>query len=352
VGSGWDEMSVGTSGLSRDLDALLEVLADVTLRPRFDADEAARVKAETLASLEKAREDGATLVRWNFAKALYAGHRYGLPASGAPESVAAFDAAQARDFHASVFRPSNAIFYAVGDVDPSRIVEHARAAFGGWKPGEAPPPAAPAPTRATRRVVVVDRPDLGQAQIEIGHEGLARTDDRRIPAGLMNTVLGRGGFSSRLMTTVRAEEGLTYGISSVFSLRRSPGPFAVVTFTRAPEVRRVIDLVLAELERMKTEPPDADELANAQSLRVGNFGLALETSGAVMDALVDLDVHGLPEDSLDTFRGRVRAVTPEDTARMARELLHPERAVITVVGPAEVIVPLLDGLGEVEVVQP
>jgi zinc protease len=68
--------------------------------------------------------------------------------------------------------------------------------------------------------------------------------------------------------------------------------------------------------------------------------------------LVDLDVHGLPEDSLDTFRGRLRALTAEDTAQAARDLVHPERAAILVVGPAEEIVSQLEDLGAVEVIQP
>jgi len=63
-------------------------------------------------------------------------------------------------------------------------------------------------------------------------------------------------------------------------------------------------------------------------------------------------LHGLPEDSLDTFRGRIRALADEDTARAARDLVHPERAAILVVGPAEAIVPQLEDLGAIEVIQP
>ena len=66
--------------------------------------------------------------------------------------------------------------------------------------------------------MVVDRPDLGQARIAVGHEGLRRTDDTRIAASLMNTVLGGSGFSSRLMLSLRSEEGLTYGVGSGFGL--------------------------------------------------------------------------------------------------------------------------------------
>jgi predicted Zn-dependent peptidase len=85
---------------------------------------------------------------------------------------------------------------------------------------------------------------------------------------------------------------------------------------------------------------------------VGRFSLGLETSAAVVEALVNLDVYGLPEDSLDTYRSRIRATRVEDTARMARTLLHPERAAVVLVGPARNIVPQVEDMGLVEVVTP
>jgi len=273
---------------------------------------------------------------------------------GTPEAVAALGPEDAAELHARVFVASNAILFAVGDIEAADLLNRVESGFGDWRAGSVPdpgpPPLSPAPPE--RRIVLVDRPDLGQAQIVVGHEGISRTDPERIAASLMNTVLGSGGFSSRLMKSVRADAGLTYSISSYFALRRHPGPFGVSTFTRVPEVRRVVDLVLSELARVHSDPPSSLEVANAQSQKVGGFSLGLETSSAVASALVDLDVYGLPENSLDTFRGRIRALTADDTTRAARDLVHPERAAILVVGPAESIVPQLEDLGVVEVVQP
>jgi zinc protease len=354
AGADWDSTSVSLSGLSRDLDTLLGLLADVVLRPRFDAGEAKRVRSELLAALEAARDDPATLARWSLASLLYPGHVYGTPLEGTPASVARLDAAAARRFHADVFTAGNAILSASGDVDPARLERRVRELFGAWPAGDALPedPAPPDPAPPGRSVRVVDVPDRGQAWIVLGHDGLARTDPERTAALLMNSVLGGGAFLSRLMTRVRAEEGLTYSVGSSFALRRRPGPFLVSTFTRVPEARRVVDLLLAELERMKSDPPALEEFRRVQTLEAGRFALALETSAAVADSLVDLSVAGLPEDSLDTYRSRIRALRPEDVALAARRRLHPERAAVVVVGPAAVIAPQLEGLGPVEVVKP
>ncbi len=352
VGASWDSMTATVGGLSRDLDPLFEVLADVTLRPRFDADEAERVRAEQLAALEKAREDPKQLASWRFASALYPGHIYGTPGLGTPESVAGLDAEEARAFHAKVFVPSNAIFFAVGDVDAEDLRARIEGAYGSWRGSPPPPPGPPPPESRERRVVVVDRPDLGQAQVLIGHPGIRRTEPRRLAVQVMDTVLGSAGFSSRLMSTIRAQEGLTYGIWSQFAGRRQPGPYVVASFTRVPEVGRLVELTLAELARIRTEPPSETELAAAKTLLVGRFALGLETSAAVLSGLVDLDVEGLPPDSLDTYRGRIRALRREEVSAAARDFVHPEQALIVVVGPAEKVAPQLERFGPVRIVQP
>jgi len=293
-------------------------------------------------------------VSWHAARAVFEGHRYGIPLVGNAETVATLDAGRARSFHEALFVASNAIVFAAGDFEPADLERRVRLAFGDWAAGVVPPPVAPPtlPAPGARRIVVVDKPDLGQARIIVSHGGLRRADPRRTSAGLMNGVLGGSGFSSRLMKRVRAEEGLTYGISSGFGLRRRTGPFIVSTFTKVPTTRKALDLVLAEIERMKTAPPDGAELADAKSLQVGSFALGLETSGRVVRSLVSLDVYGLPEDTLDTFRQRVRGVTAGTVEEMAVELLHPERAAIVVLGPAAALVPQLEDLGPVQVVQP
>jgi zinc protease len=354
VGSGWDSMTVQVGGLSRDLDRLLGILADVALRPRFEAGEARKARGEILAALEQAKDDPATLARWHLLRVLYDGHPYGAPDGGLPETVSRFEARDAREFHRGVFVPNDAILFAVGDVDTEALLPKLVAAFGAWRPAEpvdpGPPPPAQVPVQ--RRIAVVDRPDLGQARILLAHEGIARSNPDRIGAGLLNTVLGGGAFSSRLIERLRVDEGLTYGVGSGFSMRRYPGPFSVSTFTRVAEVRRTLDLTLAELERIRTDPPHGAELKGAKAQLVGRFSLGLESSAAVMSSLVDLEIYGLPEDSLDTYRGRVRAVTTDDAARLARELIHPERVAIVLVGPAEAIVPQVEDLGPVEVVKP
>ena len=355
VSAGWDATGIAISGLSEDLMLFLDIVEDVALRPRFEKSEFDKALAEQKAALVAAYDDPATLVGWSAIRALYEGHRYGIPLSGTPETLAGLDVDAARAYWESRFVPANTIFWAVGDLSVERVRSEVARRFGGLEQSKmpAPTPPPPVPTPASRRIVVVDKPDLGQARIIVAHEGIARTEPTRIAVDILNDALGGAGFSSRLMQTVRSDEGLTYGIGSGFSLRRQPGPFSVSTFTRVPEVRRVVDLVLGEVEAIRSmRPVDEEELRKFISYNVGRFGLSLETSRAVMGSLVDLEVHGLPEDSLDTYRARVRAVTLEDVAAAAQARLHPDRAAIVVLGPAAELVPQLEDLGPVEVREP
>ena len=350
----WDSTSVGISGLAEDADRLFDVLDDVVRRPRFETGEVARARAEQLASFEQEKDEPHAVAGKQLARLLYDGHRFGLPADGDPAHVAKLDAAALRAFHARLFTPSQMIVYVVGDLGADAALARVRQHFGAWPAGaglglgEAPPD----PTPPARRIVIVDRPDLSQAALVIGHEGISRRDPQRIPADLMNTVFGGGGFLSRLMSVVRADAGLAYSIGAGFALRWYPGPYIVSTSTRVAEAGRVVELVLAEMERMRTNPPSAEDLRLVKSFSAGRFVLGLETPTAIAGALVDLDVYELPPDSLDTYRTRLRAVTQEDVAAAALRLLHPERAAIVAVGPAAALRPQLERFGAVEVVAP
>lgn len=352
--AGWDSASVGVAGLAEDDARLFDVLADVVLRPRFDAGEVARARSEQLAGFEQEKDEPHALAGKQLARVLYDGHRYGVAADGEAASVAKLEARDLRAFHAQLFTPAQSIAYVVGDVTADEALAQLRAHFGAWPAGsgverDGPPPD---PTPPARRVVIIDRPDLGQASLILGHEGISRRDPERIAADLMNTVLGGGGFLSRLMSKVRADEGLAYGIGSGFSLRWYPGPFLVSTSTRVAEAGRVVELVLGEMERMKTDPPSEADLRMAKSFSAGRFVLGLETSTAIASSLVDLDVYGLPPDSLDTYRTRLQKVTQQDVAAAATRLLHPDRIAIVAVGPATVLQPQLERFGPVEVVKP
>src|SRR6185503_13602955 len=132
----------------------------------------------------------------------------------ADEDVAKIKREQLVAFWKTFYRPGNALLAVAGDVDPAKLRGDLEKAFGAWPKGDVPArPAFKMAALKSTRILIVDRPDLTQATILLGHRGLRHADPMWFPATLMNYVLGGSDFSSRLMTEVRAKRGLTYGIA-------------------------------------------------------------------------------------------------------------------------------------------
>ncbi len=355
VGASWDSVTVELTGLSEDREALFSILRDVVRAPRLEAKEVKRAREQQLAALDSDKDDPRALVSRQLAEVLYPAHRYGIDPSGSPETVTPLRRRHLQQWHARLFDPAHSIAYAVGDIDLETFQKSAEQLFGDVPVAASPLPETPPPpavTPAERQIVVIDRPDLVQAQIALGQEGMARTDPDRVAVSMMNSVLGGGGFLSRLMSRVRAKEGLTYGIYSGFSTRSQPGPFTIRTFTKAEQTAEILTSVLEEVAAIRgARPPDAEELDGAKRLSAGRFALGLETSSAIASSLLDLEVHELPPDSLDTFRSRVREVDLAQVSAQAARL-HPDRMAIVVAGPAELVAPQLEAFGTPVIVQP
>ncbi len=351
---GWDSITVHFAGLSRDEAELLAIMRDVVRAPRFEDAEVKRARSEQLAAIARGRDEPAGLIREHFMKTLLSGHRYGTPMMGTEESVSGLNGDNLRTFYDRVFNARSAVLFASGDFEPEQLHKDLETAFGDWRAGELAPGVEAPPARypEAQRIVVVDRPELGQSRIMLGHEGMSRSDERRVVNGITNGIYGGNGFSSRLMQRIRSDEGLTYGVYSGTAMRRQPGAFQISTSTRVPETRRVVDMILEGMRGMQENPPDDEAVRKAKGYEIGRFSLGLETTGAVLSGLVDLEIHDLPEDSLDTYRPRVRALTTEDVAEEARRYMHPDRMGIVIVGPASELVPQLESLGDVEVIVP
>jgi zinc protease len=355
VGASWDSVTVELTGLSEDRAALFAILRDVVRAPRLEAGEVKRAREQQLAALDSAKDDPRALVSRQLAQVLYPEHRYGIDPSGSPSSVTALRRGHLKEWHQRLFDPAHSIAYAVGDIDLEVFRQSAEELFLDFPAAtlplpETPPPPAVTPTE--RKIVVIDRPDLAQAQIALGQNGMSRTDPDRVAVSMMNSVLGGGGFLSRLMSRIRAKEGLTYGIYSGFSTRSQPGPFTIRTFTKAEQTAQILTSVLEEVEAIRsTRPPSEQELEAAKRLSAGRFALGLETSSAIASSLLDLEVHALPPDSLDTFRTRVREVELAAAGAQAARL-EPGRMAIVIAGPAELITPQLERFGTPRVVHP
>lgn len=344
-GSAGRETAVVTlSTLTRTLEPALEVFADVIVNPSFDEAEWARVQAQRLAAIAQSRDQPSAVASEEFSRRVFgATHAYGRPVQGTRPSVESMSADELRSFHEAWYRPGNATLIVVGDVSPARMRPLLEREFTAWRSGEAPAqvaPAAPTPPAATR-IFLVDRPGSAQSEVRIGHPGIPRNHADYFPILVMNTILG-GQFSSRINLNLREDKGYTYGASSAFQTGRYLGPFVAGGGVQTAVTRESMIEFMGELEGVRgSRPITAEELDFAKTGIIRGEPLTLETISQIAGRIQQLVLYDLPPDYFDDFNGRVAAVTLDDVNRVAREYVHPDRAVIVIVGDRATIEPEL-----------
>lgn len=348
--SGLEQTVVQAEFLSGDFELGLDLVADVTLRPKFAADEFARAKTKALGRIESDKDDPSTVAAQAFARAFYgAAHPFGHPSGGTAAGVGALTRDDVVSFHDRTYRPNRAWLVVVGGFDAARAKSAIAKKFGAWKAGEAPASPAGSPSeRKGARVVLVSKPDATQTQIRMGAPGLPRNHPDRFPLLVANTILG-GGFTSRLVSEVRVKRGLSYSISSRFEGQRATGAFVVSTFTKNETARQTIDVTLEELRKFRDQGATAEEIQKAKNYLKGQFPLSIEAPDDLAQILGDIAFFALAPDYIEGYWSRVDAVTAEDVKRVTRQYIPESGYLFVAVSNPEQVKAQLESLGPLEV---
>ena len=334
--AGWDSTSLIAAGLAADTAELLAILSEMAGTPAFPDTEWQQLRARRLQNLRVRLDSPSAVASDLFAATLYPDHPYGVPPDGTPESVAATRRDEIAAFHAREFVAGNATVVVVGAVEPQAVLGFCASAFASWSPVPPHPPvSSPAASPDGMRVVILDQPELTQAQIRLGHPGIPRAVEDWFPLTVANYTLGGGGFSSRLMDRIRVRKGYTYGVSSAFAARRDGGPFTIGTFTPNETVPEVVGEALDVLRELLADGVTDAELAAAKSYHVASYPRAFETPGGIASALTDVELYGLGEDYIETWQDRMDAVTAGQVLESARRRFDPDNMVVAVVGRAD-----------------
>jgi zinc protease len=177
----------------------------------------------------------------------------------------------------------------------------------------------------------VNLPDKMQSWIVMGHKGLRRTDERFYAANVMATILGAGW--GRLFTQIRDNQGLAYAVGASLQAGLVEGPFIVRMGVNPKDVDRAIESAIAELNKIRTEPPTDDEVADAKNYLLGRLVLSMETTSGVASMLVTCELYGLGLDYPQRAKDLYAPVTKERVRETAEELLHPDKMAIAIAGP-------------------
>lgn len=347
----WDSAGASLQVTSDQLDPGLDLLADLVLHPSFPAEEVERWRRQTLNGLQVQQEDAGYLADAAFGRAVFDGHPYGLPEDGTPGSVASLTRDDLVAFHREHYVPNQAILAVVGDVKAADAFTKVERAFGAWPRGkEHAIPKIQAARRDKSRIVVIDMPDAVQSEIRIGQVGIAFADPDSFVADVYNSVLG-GGTSSRLYQEVRSKRGLSYGAGSSFVKTIEPGSFEASTFTKTDSTVQVLEVMLETMRVLEKTLVPAAELEARKTYLSGVFPLQIETPLGIAAKVLEAMKYGLGRDFIESHGSRIDAVTAEQVRSFAERRIHPESALIVVVGHAAAFLPdLQKKLGPAEVI--
>jgi zinc protease len=148
----------------------------------------------------------------------------------------------------------------------------------------------------------------------------------------MNYILGGGGFTSRMLDSVRNERGLAYSVYSYFSPEKGRGTFQVVMQTKNESAQEAIRVALEEMRRIQEKGVAEEELNDAKDYLTGSFPLRFDTNHKVANFIAQVEFFGLGLDFRDRYPGLIRQVTREDVLRVARQYLYPQKLITVIVG--------------------
>jgi zinc protease len=332
----WDSTRIGVDVMSTKIAPAMEILSDVVRQPTFKTEEIERLRQQTLDELTVELGDPAAIALYVAGRAIFGDAPYGQPLSGTTETITRISRDDFLKYHQRWYRPDNAILVIGGDIRSATGLTLAQRYFGDWKkPRTALPnlPAPKSPLTSAPRVIVVDKPDAGQAAVLVAHTGIERSDPDYYRGLIANSVLS--GYSGRLNQEIRIKRGLSYGATSQLDTRRNVGPFVASAQTKNQSAAQVADLLLNEVSRLASAPVPDIELNPRKAVVVGNFARNLETNAGLVAQVASLAVYGINLGEINQYIANVQGITSSDVRGFAGSHLDAKTTSVVIVGNAK-----------------
>ena len=347
AGAAGSEATMSGSSLVDQFPQLMDIAADILLRPTFADPEIARYQQRMRAQLQQQRANPGLLAQERFSRAVFGDH----PAARISPSVTTLnglthDAVAA--FHRAHYAPDHAAMAIAGDLTPADARKIVEPRFGEWKKsGAAQPAVTDPPAIAGSRISFVARPASVQTNLVVGTQAISRTDADYDVLSVMNRIIG-GGPTGRLFIHLREEKGYTYGAASTLNAAIYRGDWAASTSVRTEVTEPALTDLIAEITALRDVPVSAQELADAKRAMIASFALSLESPAQILNLYVTSWRYHFGRDYWDRYPERISAVTAAQVQAAARKYLAADRLRIVAVGDPARVTTALEKFGEVE----
>ncbi len=315
--------------LDEHVPTALDILSDLVLNPIFDPADITRERGVILEEIKMDEDNPDYLVHEIFTQNFWKDHPLGKPILGTKETVKRFERPSVVEAYTHRFAPGNIIVSAAGNLDHDRFVELVTKAFEHMKPVKnGSHSSAP---KIVSRIILRNKKALEQVQLCLGVPAHPIAHEKRHAGYILNTLLG-GGMSSRLFQNIRERQGLAYSIYSDLNPYRDTGCLAVYVGTSLASASKVVQSVVSEFRKLKTEPVPEEELKRSKAQLKGSLMLSLESSTARMSNLARQEMYFDRFYDLDELIEKIEAVTADDLSGLANEFFKTESVAVTALG--------------------
>src|SRR5210317_951385 len=261
-----EAVSVSAEFLSRDVELMIELVADMLMRPTLSKEEFEKERDRSIALIQAAKGSDPSRLMPAYANAfIFGNHAYGNPSGGSEASLAELTHEDIQQYYEHFFGGDRLIVAVVGDFDLEAMKAALTSVFGGWAAAAKKSPVlAPPALIAAPRVLLVDKPGTTQTYFWIGNVGVAVHYPRRAELNIANTLFG-GRFTSMLVDEMRTKAGLTYGVQSTLQRPSKPGSFAIISYTKTDATVVAVDLAVSLLARLRDEGFDEELIESGKN---------------------------------------------------------------------------------------
>ena len=330
--------SVTLNLLAKDLDRGLALLMEVIRAPRFDEARLAKAREDMLSEMKRRNDDAEDVEAREWNRLVY-GESYWINRLATKASVDGITRADLAAFHKRLAAPANLVVAVAGDFKRAEMLARLNATLGAWKEKGAAAPPVPQPAESAKPgVYLVDKTDVNQGRVSIGHLGGRRPLADEAAMQVANDIYGGGGFTAWMMLRIRSDEGLAYGAYSDFEIGDLyPGEFRAYFQSKSSTCARAAQLTLDLMKKIRGEAVSAKELDTSKSSFIETFPRTFETKGLTVSRFAVDYVVGRPHEYWTTYRDRMRAVTADSVRVAAAAHYQPDKLIVLVVGPVEEI---------------
>jgi predicted Zn-dependent peptidase len=315
--------------LDEQVGTALDLLTDIVRAPRFSNDDLEMERSVILEEIKMVEDTPDDLVHEIFVTAFWADHPLGRPILGTEETVNRLGREQILEHYAETFHPSNMIFCASGNVRPEDLLPYLERTF----PADRLAPARRdwAPPLPKQHVILREKRELEQVHLCLGSRGYPQQGHERYAAALFNTILG-GGMSSRLFQRIREREGLVYTVMSYHNGYLHGGYEAVYAACAPKNLRRVLNITLEEMRKIKRSGATAEELSAAKLHLKGSILLSLESTVSRMSGIARQEYYFGRQFTPDEIIAAIENVTLDDIQQVAATIVDPDSLSLTLLG--------------------